>query len=104
MHLLLHSSSFSQNSFSKYYFHLRGKNDNALLGEKFPRNQFIDTVLLAHSVWNRVYETSVRLCVCLSVRPSVRLSRRSTAAAKAGGFAAERPANRRYRSTAAGRH
>ena len=37
------------------------------------------------------------------VRPSVRLfACRSTAAAAAGGFAAERPAGRRYRSIAAG--
>ena len=35
-------------------------------------------------------------------RPSVCLSRQSTAATVAGGFAAERPAGRRYRSTAAG--
>jgi len=34
-------------------------------------------------------------------RPSVCLSHRSTAATAAGGFAAERRANRRYRSTAA---
>jgi len=33
-------------------------------------------------------------------RPSIRLSHRSTAANAAGGFAAERPAGRRYRSTA----
>jgi len=43
---------------------------------------------------NRVYETVER--------PSICLSHRSTAAAVAGGFAAERPADRRYRSTAAG--
>ena len=35
------------------------------------------------------------------VRPSVCLSHLSTAATAAGGFAAERPAGRRYRSTAA---
>jgi len=35
-----------------------------------------------------------------SVRPSVCLSRQLTAAAACGGFAAERPAGRRYRSTA----
>ena len=38
----------------------------------------------------------------VSVRPPVSLSRRSTAAAECGGFAAERPAGRTYRSTAAG--
>jgi len=37
-----------------------------------------------------------------SVRPSVCLSHRSTAATAAGGFAAERPVGRTYRSTAAG--
>ena len=37
-----------------------------------------------------------------NVRPSVRLSHRFTAAAACGGFSAERPAGRRYRSTAAG--
>ena len=37
-----------------------------------------------------------------SVCPSVRLSRQSTAATAAGGFAAERRAGRRYRSVAAG--
>ena len=36
------------------------------------------------------------------VRPSVCLSRRSTEATAAGGFAAERPAGSRYRSIAAG--
>jgi len=36
-----------------------------------------------------------------SVYPSVRLSRRSTAAAAFGGFAAEHRAGRRYRLTAA---
>jgi len=39
---------------------------------------------------------------CPSVRPSVLLSRRSTAATAAGGFAAERPAGGRCRSIAAG--
>jgi len=37
-----------------------------------------------------------------SVRLSVRLSHRSTTSAKCGGFAAERPGGRTYRSTAAG--
>jgi len=37
----------------------------------------------------------------VSVRPSVCLPHRSTAAAAYGGFAALRPAGRRYRSTAA---
>jgi len=49
-----------------------------------------------NSMLSRVYGTverpSVRLCV----------SRRSTATAVCGGFAAERPVGRRYRSTAAG--
>jgi len=40
------------------------------------------------------------LSVCLHVRPTVRLPVRSTAAAACGGFAAERPVGRRYRSTA----
>jgi len=35
-----------------------------------------------------------------SVRPSVCMSHRSTAAAACGGFAAERPADTRYRSIA----
>jgi len=38
----------------------------------------------------------------LSVRPSLCLSRRSTAATAAGEFAAERPAGRQYKSIAAG--
>ena len=41
-----------------------------------------------------------RACVCLSVCPSVRLSHHSTAAPAGDGFAAERCAGRRYRSTA----
>ena len=45
-------------------------------------------------MWSRVYVTVERLSVCLFHRP--------TAAAKAGGFAAERPAGMRYRPTAAG--
>jgi len=46
---------------------------------------------------SRVYET-----VRPSVRPSACPFHRSTAAPLAGGFAAERPAGSRYRSTAAG--
>jgi len=48
--------------------------------------------LLLHSMRSRVYVT----VVC----PSVRLSRRSTAAAACGEFAAERRGGRKYRSTA----
>ena len=43
------------------------------------------------------------VCGTGSVCLSVCLSHRSTAAATAGGFAAERPASRKYRPTAAGR-
>ena len=50
-----------------------------------------------HSIRSRVYVTVERP----SVRPSVRLSHRSTAAAVARGFAAEHPAGRRHRSTTA---
>ena len=50
-------------------------------------------------------DTARRVCGAgsvkqLSVRPFVCLSHRSTAAAACGGFVAERPACRRYRSTA----
>jgi len=46
---------------------------------------------------------SMRSRICVTVGcPSVRPSRRSTAATAAGGFAAERPAIRRYRLLAAG--
>jgi len=51
-----------------------------------------------HSMRSRLYVTVRRP----SVRPSVCLSHRSTAAAACGEFAAERPAGRTYRSTAAG--
>jgi len=44
-------------------------------------------------MWSRVYETVGRL--------SVSLSHRSTAATAVGGFAAERPAGKRYQSIAA---
>jgi len=51
-----------------------------------------------HSMLSRVYVTIGRP----SVRLSVRLSHYSTSAAACGGFAAERRADRIYRSTAAG--
>jgi len=47
-------------------------------------------------------DTARVVCVRSIVRPSVCLSHRSTAAAVIGGFAAKRPADRGYRSTAAG--
>jgi len=53
---------------------------------------------------NRVYETGVRLSVCLSVRLSLCLSVRPSVCLSVSwfdGFAAERHAGRKYRSTAA---
>jgi len=54
-------------------------------------------LMLPHSMPSRVYGTVGRQ----SVRPSVRLSHRSTAVTAVGGFAAERSVCRRYRSIAA---
>jgi len=49
---------------------------------------------------NRIYETVERPTARLSVRLSIYLSNRTTAATAAGGFTAERHAGLRYRSIA----
>jgi len=61
---------------------------------------FIDTVRI---ICDRFYVTVQRPSVCSSLRPSVRLPVPSIDRCTArGGFAAVRPAGRRYRSTAPG--
>ena len=65
-----------------------------VINEPFGRS-FLDTA--SHSMPSRVDETT---SVRLSARLSVCLFHRSTAAAACGGFAAGRPAGRKYRSIA----
>jgi len=80
-------SSFLYMHVSKFFFAIAPKRTFQSLVDPAP-----------HRMRSRVYETVDRLSVCLSVC----LSHRSTAAAACGGFAAERRAGKRYRSTVAG--
>jgi len=59
--------------------------------------QYLTSLLALHAQYADHDLCNGRASVCLSVC----LSRRSTAAAACGGFAAEHPAGRKYRSTAA---